>query len=217
MLTTYLFFRMYIQCAAARIVQEVRRLALQYSNTTHFDTMHVRRGDFQYKKMHLSAEDMYENNTKPVIPDGRTVFIATDERNLTFFEPLARHYHLLFLKNFTHLIPEVNKNTYGMLDQLIASRGDNFFGAYYSTFTGYINRLRGYYTQQERAEGYEKGVLKSYYYVPPDMRSIAETMRTYHSVRTPFWAQEFPAGWTNIDANVDEEEARLAENVARST
>lgn len=164
--------------------------------------MHVRRGDFQYKQMHLSAEEMYQNNTRRAIPDGRTVFIATDERNKTFFDPLARKYNVLFLDNFTHLITDISPNYYGMLDQLVASRGTVFFGAYFSTFTGYINRLRGYHAQKAQGERYKEGFIDSYYYVPPEMISHRDIMRNYAAVKPPYWAQEFPVGWADIDHNV---------------
>ena len=36
-------------------------------------------------------------------------------------------------------------NFVGMVEQIIASQGRVFVGTWYSTFTGYINRLRGYY------------------------------------------------------------------------
>jgi GDP-fucose protein O-fucosyltransferase len=84
----------------------------------------------------MSAEDIYEQNTKQFLRDGRTVYIATDERNITFFEPLAKHYNLLFMKDFKKELVGVNTNFYGMIDQLVASRGDVFVGVYFSTFTG---------------------------------------------------------------------------------
>ncbi len=75
-------------------------------------------------------------NTKDVLEANSTIFIATDERDLSFFEPLRKHYHLLFLDDFQHLFKDLNKNYMGMLDQRIASRGRTFIGVFYSTFTG---------------------------------------------------------------------------------
>ena len=42
----------------------------------------------------------------------------------------------------------------GMLDQVIASQGRVFVGTWYSTFTGYINRLRGYYGKPKTTSYY---------------------------------------------------------------
>jgi GDP-fucose protein O-fucosyltransferase len=84
----------------------------------------------------MSAEDIYELNTKQFLKEGSTVYIATDEQDMAFFEPLAKHYNLLFLKDFKSELVGVNTNFYGMIDQLIASRGDIFVGVILSTFTG---------------------------------------------------------------------------------
>ena len=78
-----------------------------------------------------------------------------------------------------------------MLEQLIASRGKVFVGTFYSTFTGYINRVRGYHSQKDKAPGYEKGEIDSYYYVP---KQTKYAVKEYRSVAPPYWAREFPIG-----------------------
>ena len=191
-----------IQCGAASIVHAVRQQAIQNGNPNgEYDSMHIRRGDFQYKQTRIPATEILEN-IRDKIADNSTVFIATDERDKTFFDPLRKHYHLLFLDDFLHLLPDdFNKNYYGMLDQRVASRGRIFFGAYLSTFTGYINRMRGYHTQKEHSEGYLDGNLKSYFYVPKQNR---DDMETYRSLTGPLWGREFPTAWRDIDHNVHE-------------
>lgn len=42
------------------------------------------------------------------------------------------------------LLKSINPNMYGMLDSIVCSRATVFAGTYFSTFTGYIHRLRGY-------------------------------------------------------------------------
>jgi hypothetical protein len=69
--------------------------------------------------------------------------MATDERNKSFFKDLADHYDIVYLDDFAPLLKGVNTNFYGMIDQLITSRSRVFFGCWFSTFTGYINRIRG--------------------------------------------------------------------------
>jgi hypothetical protein len=78
--------------------------------------------------------------SKSKLKEGDTVYIATDERDKSFFQPLKDHYDVVFLDDFhDELGHHVNTNYYGMIDQLVASRGRTFFGCWFSTFTGYIN------------------------------------------------------------------------------
>lgn len=192
-----------IQCAAARVIEQVRIRAQEYGDVNgRYDSFHIRRGDFQYNDIWLTAQEIYDDNTHRYVPDGRTVFVASDETNKTFFDPFRSHYNLLFLDDFKDQIRNVNPNYYGMLDQLIASRGTVFVGAFYSTFTGYINRLRGYHAQKDKLPGYEEGQIESYYYVPKSLESYREVMRSYVSVQQAFWQQEFPVSWRDLNHDV---------------
>jgi hypothetical protein len=106
------------------------------------------------------------------------------------------------LKNFTHLILDINPNYYGMIDQLVASRGVVFVGAFYSTFSGYIYRLRGYHAQKQKLSGYDYGRINSYYYVPESHLEFRNVMQHYNSVQQSFWQQEFPVCWRDINHDV---------------
>jgi len=135
-----------IQCAAARVVEAVRERArnnpASKNNTKgEYDSFHIRRGDFQYTVTRFDAPKIYEMS-KSKLHEGETIYIATDERDKSFFDPLKKHYDIVFLDDFHDALGHVNTNYYGMIDQLIASRGRTFFGCWFSTFTGYINRLR---------------------------------------------------------------------------
>jgi hypothetical protein len=191
-----------IQCAAARVVNAVREKAREHGDPDgKFDSFHIRRGDFQYKETRIEAQEIYEN-VKDVLVENSTVFIATDERNMAFFEPLRKHHHIYFLHDFQHLIGKVNKNYYGMLDQRIASRGRTFVGAFYSTFTGYINRMRGYHSQKDKLPGYKKGGISSYFYAPTKVKN---EMIFYRSLKQPFWSREFPVAWRDIDHDISKD------------
>lgn len=89
-----------------------------------------------------------------------------------------------------------------MLDQLIASKGRTFYGTYYSTFTGYINRMRGYSSTKFHLEGGNNGTINSYYFIPEGRRN---EMRNYKAVKGPFYAREFPTSWYDIDKDVNTE------------
>lgn len=86
-----------------------------------------------------------------------------------------------------------------MLDQLIASRGRTFVGTYYSTFTGYINRMRGYHANQDKLEGHELGKIQSYYFT-----NDQTAMRDFKPVARPFFAREYPVAWRDIDKGIGE-------------
>lgn len=187
-----------IQCAAARIVEAVRERSKLKGNKGVYDSFHIRRGDFQYKSTRVSAQEIYDIS-KDVIPEGSTVYIGTDERDKTFFDDMKKHYDIVFLDDYLYLVEGLNPSYYGMLDQLVTSRGRYFFGCWFSTFTSYVNRLRGYHSQEEKSPGYETGVIESYYYAMPD-RKMA--MREFWPVKKAFHAREFPASWRGIDGGI---------------
>ena len=74
-------------------------------------------------------------------------------------------------------------------------------GCFYSTFSGYINRLRGYHADAEKLEGYEDGIIESYYYAP---KTLYDEMHMYFPLWEPIWAREFPASWRLIDKDIDQ-------------
>jgi hypothetical protein len=206
-----------IQCAAARVVEKIRKHVSEKTNgkSTEFDSFHIRRGDFQFKTTRIPAEEIYDN-TKAELTPGTTIFIATDERDKKFFDPLREQYDLLFLDDFKKELEGVNceyfinlfpkqtsfhasctycafivvvaccavANYFGMIDQLVASRGRKFFGCWFSTFTGYIDRIRGYHSVKDRAPGYKDGVLPTtFYYATKDrkfeMHEVSSGMYIY--------------------------------------
>lgn len=160
---------------------------------------HIRRGDFQFKTTRISAEEIYENSKDELTPNS-TIFIATDERDKNFFNPLRSHYDLLFLDDFKQELEGVNTNYFGMVDQLIASRGRIFFGCWFSTFTGFITRLRGYHSQNEKAPGYKEGVLPTtFYYATLDRKF---ELHEFAPLRGGFFNREFPTSWRNINMGI---------------
>jgi GDP-fucose protein O-fucosyltransferase len=163
----------------------------------------VRRGDFQYKNTRIDADEILKN-IQDVIPPNTTVFIATDERYKGFFKPLQDYYHVKFLDDYqSTLLTNINKNFYGMIDQLVAARGRNFYGCWHSTFTGYIMRMRGYHAAREQAPGYLDGVLpSSYYYVPKNERNA---MHQYAALQGAFFNREFPTSWRQLDFDVKDQ------------
>ena len=97
-------------------------------------------------------------------------------------------------------IPDVNSNFYGMIDQLVTYKSRTFYGTWWSTLSGYVNRMRGYYITKHKLEGYRDGTMQSWYFVP-DIR--VEEMRSYIPVRKPIYCREFPVSWRDIDQAID--------------
>ena len=149
----------------------------------------------------MEAQLLVESSRNVLEKQGsKILFIATDEKNSTYFTPFRDEYQVFFLSDFMHLLEDVNTNLYPFLDQLISSRGEVFFGTRLSTFTSYINRLRGYYSWRDKMEGYEGGGMKSYYFNPEQLK---ELHKQYFSIRQPLWAFEFPEGWYDIDKDIE--------------
>ncbi|GMH60169.1 hypothetical protein TrRE_jg12061 [Triparma retinervis] len=113
-------------CVAAKIVGKIRVRSERNGDGGEFDSMHVRRGDFQYKVTRIGGDEMY-SKTKEHLKEGGTVYVATDERDKSYFNAMKEggKYELIFLDDFMddEDVKTLNPNFYGMLDQLIATRG----------------------------------------------------------------------------------------------
>lgn len=131
---------------------------------------------------------------------GATVYVGTDERDKSFFKPLVDYWDVLFLDDFRGLLDGIETNHYGMIDQLVTSRGQVFFGCWFSTFTSYITRLRGHHSQIEEQEGYEMGLLPTTFYYA--LIQHKTKMHEYWPIKKLFYSREYPAAWRNIDFDV---------------
>lgn len=192
----FLHYRDEIYCAAGKIVYALQKEGAQRGFNLDggggggFSSMHVRRGDLQYKKVKISAEEWYENLKGTWLP-GEIIYIATDERNKTFFDPIAKHHNVKFLDDYWEYagLGNLDGNYMGMIDTIVASRGRTFGGTFFSTFSGYINRMRGYHGMSMK---------DSYYgYVPK--KEITHEWKDHYSGTT--FSYEWPDGWIGIDGD----------------
>ena len=228
-------------CAAARVIEAVRthakasglqrNISKVYDVDGAYDGMHVRRGDFQYPPTQLPAEKLHE--LSPNLTKGATLYVATDERDKSFFDVFRKDYDLVFLDDFLHVIPDVNTNVsvtlsalrssehwqrltpmclsphpspqtqyYGMIDQLVSYKSRIFYGTWWSTLSGYVNRMRGYYITKHKLDGYKDGTMDSYYFTPSER--VMEMKTQYIPVRFPIYCREFPTSWRDIDCGIEE-------------
>jgi len=136
----FLHYHDSIYCAAGKIVK-----AVQKEGGGSYSAMRVRRGDLQYKRVKIPAAEWYAN-TNEVWKPKELLYIATDERDKSFFDDLAKHHDLRFLDEYWDLaqLGDLDPNYMGMIDTIVASQGRAIAGTWCSTFSGYINRFRGY-------------------------------------------------------------------------
>mmetsp|Transcript_4610 Transcript_4610/g.12952 ORF Transcript_4610/g.12952 Transcript_4610/m.12952 type:complete len:559 (-) Transcript_4610:144-1820(-) len=189
-------YRDELQCAAARVIGAVRKMAIDENPGRNpygtFDSFHVRRGDFAVRSTRVSARTLYENSKDELTKD-QIIYVATDERNEVFLSEMKAHFEnrLVFLEDFIDLLGDMNTNFYNVIDQLVCSAGNVFFGTWASTFTAYIIRLRGYRSENDQGKG-----LASYFFAPIEKKY---EMQGYSYINS-YWMREFPAAWQNIDA-----------------
>jgi hypothetical protein len=205
-----------MQCAAARVVHALRETSRKNGNGGEFDTFHIRRGDFiKISPATQVGIDMIYNTTFDVLEANSTIYIATNERNSSYFDMLKSRY---FMSDFHYLLEGISRRHYGMIEQLIIARGRTFIGTFLSTFTAYVNRVRGYHSQKQKADGYQLGLINSYYnpitngyhntaygsnlHLSPD--TIKVLMRQYRPLTVGFFSREFPLGWRDIDKGIGE-------------
>lgn len=135
-----------------KVQTSLRANQLTGGGDTNYDAVyhaiHVRRGDFQYSHTQLSAEQIH-NNIKHLLDTTvtRILYISTDEKNTSFFDPFREHFKIRFLSDYIHpgniAFSNLNQNHIGMVEQIICANAHTFVGTPLSTFTGYITRMRG--------------------------------------------------------------------------
>eukprot|EP00752_Nemacystus_decipiens_P007761 g6935.t1 len=174
-----------VYCKASQIISLLR----QEDPSGEFSTFHVRRNDFGTSYKHLSIDPaVVIANSVGHLKDNEVVYVATDEKDLSLFEPFHKHVRVKFLADYYERagVSELNPNLLGMLDQIIASHGRTFTGCWLSTFTAYILRLRGH-LQKPRTSNWS-------YYNPR-----ATYHHQYRLPENPLWMTEWPLGWEGID------------------
>jgi len=174
-----------------------------------FSTFHIRHGEFQFKVVRLGGDEIVAN-TRDLLVEGELVYIATDEKDkASFFEPLREAgFELRFLDDYFEAaqLGALQSNMLGMVDTLVASQGRHFIGTWFSTFSGYITRLRGYarhsHTSPHRrkngspnsSSSADDGNDSFYFYLKKKF-----AMQSREPPSDPFYTREWPAAWEDID------------------
>lgn len=113
-----------------------------------YNSIHIRRNDFLYVR-----KDYVDIQTKNLlnillekIPTDLPLYIATDEPNKSFFDFLKSHYKIFFLSDFHK---DITNEKSLIVDQLTCVDSEIFLGSRLSTYSDYINILRGYYGKKD--------------------------------------------------------------------
>lgn len=131
---------------------------INYIGDQTYYSIHVRRNDFQYKHLYISCDEI-RNGLSNIIPSGSTLYIATDLKDKSFFEPLQDHYSIIFYNDILENLnlDKFDPNWIPIIEQLICTRSIRFIGMALSTLSSYIFRMRGYMNDIEDKYYYLNG------------------------------------------------------------
>jgi hypothetical protein len=172
---------------------EIFDLAWQFVNYLEdksYYSIHIRRNDFnfQYKDLCISCKDILDN-IKDIIPFGSKLYIATDQNDRSFFEPLTEYYTLFFyddIRSKVKIYDDLDANYIPIIEQLICTRSIKFIGNKLSTLSSYIYRLRGYMNDIED---------KNYYLNTEKYNSELQEVFTTDNSYIANWAREYKDAW----------------------
>lgn len=120
-----------------------------YNTIGSYDSIHVRRNDFlETRTKHLSdvsTSKKIVSTIKYLFKEDRPIYIATDEKDLSFFDELKKYKFLYFFKDF---YSNYNGLDESIIEQLICTNSEIFYGTFKSTYSKRINILRGYRGKQ---------------------------------------------------------------------
>jgi len=186
----YIHYNDLIFCKAAIIVNKLLRESANYRNDSKgvYSSFHVRRGDLQYKEVKIPADQILAN-VGTFIPKNELVYIATDEKNKSFFNPMRKRFPTIrFLDDYMDVadLRNINPNFLGMIDALVCAPANIFVGTWFSTFTGYITRLRGYLGHHDYTNFYGD-------------KKHRDRFQHDESPMFPWYMREWNVSWTDID------------------
>lgn len=188
-----------IFCVAGQIVKLLRLSSERQGSDGRFYTFHIRRGDFAHIGLVNDAKEIVDA-TKGIVPKDATVYIATDEDDRSWFSSFHERYkEVYYLDNFQSHLKAIDSSFYGFIDQIVAARGDAFFGAYKSTFSAQIITMMGHYSQTNKSPGYEDGEINAYFYAPSEVKyAYREGYRAFRGDEDPI-DMAYPLAWRGID------------------
>lgn len=120
-----------------------------YNTVGSYDAIHVRRNDFLETRSEnlsdISTASKFSSIVKYLLKEDRPLYIATDEKDLSFFDELKKYKKLYFFNDFHSNYSGLGE---AIIEQLICTNAEVFYGTFPSTYSKRINILRGYQNKQ---------------------------------------------------------------------
>lgn len=114
-----------------------------------YNAVHVRRNDFlDARKDDLKSVSNKKNllqMLKIFFDPSLPLYISTDERDISFFDEVSEEYEIFFYDDFEYELTELD---HAVIEQVICSQAEHFYGTYLSTYTSRINIMRGIENRQ---------------------------------------------------------------------
>jgi hypothetical protein len=202
----YFYTLLFLPERTARRVKRAIRHAIRYKaeieavaekaigQLKNFNAVHVRRNTFleDHAEARVTAETMC-HNLQRFIRNEHTLYIATDERDRSFFAPLSDRYQVVFLRDLVgEDVADFYPEWVAGVEQLICVRAETFVGTRFSTYSSYITRLRGYAGAQDLGIYFTNGYSCSEVFARPFGRPYS-----WFAADTglSLWVHEYREGW----------------------
>ena len=167
-------------------IRDIAWRFIQLLGDRTYYSVHIRRNDFQYKELHLPPEEVLKNII-PLVPEGSTLYIATDHQDNSFFNIFKEKYKVVFYKELVEQLSEdIHINWIPIIEQLICTRSIKFIGNKQSTLSSFIFRMRGYMDDIED---------KNYYLNSEDLSYSPDLVFYLDDKYIANWAREYSDGW----------------------
>jgi hypothetical protein len=159
-----------------------------------YGAIHVRRNDFLQQQTDQDIPgDPLLRTLLARIPVGTCLYIATDETDRNFFRTIRNHYESYFIEDCKSAIPPgMSVAHLACIEQMVCTFALVFVGTRLSTFSAYINRLRGYYGASDKNVYFTDGSPGSQM---DDEGSPPFSWINWLRRGNPLWGREFKEGW----------------------
>lgn len=127
-------------------------------------------------------------------PPGSLLVVATDEINRNFFRHLARRYRCVFARDLVTAVcpPGLTRWQISCVEQNLCALGESYVGTRLSTFSAYVNRIRGYIGAADTSIRFTD---LSHRRIRDDEGNPAFSWQPSRQCGEPLWAREFQEGW----------------------